>query len=140
MGMNDITERLENLETRIVSIEAKINAGSLPVGTRKPGDGINGFLREKSPKTDLDMVLAVAVYYEHSTGNTLFTAADLTDLIKETKWQQPKNINYAIYKNVEKGYFAEKDKEEGGRKRWCVKYSGEEFVDNNLAAKKEEDG
>jgi len=129
----DIEMRIVDLENRVAALEKELHSGTrTSKSRRRRNPSINEFLREKGPKTAIDMILAVAVYHDRFTGTDSFSANDLLDLIRKAKRKKPKNINDLINKNIVKGYLEEDKVGEDKKKRWYVTNSGMELVDNNF--------
>ena len=131
----DIEKRLDDLENRVVALEkGLISSSSEESKKRRKPPAIREFLNEKTPKTNLDRVLAIAVYHNRfiAPNTDSFSVADLLHLIPRARLKKPRNINDVINKNVIKGYFEEDGKNETGKKKWYVTESGISKVDNNF--------
>lgn len=130
----DIETRVSDLENRITALEKELHsAGGSPLkADKKRGLSINEFLKEKGATTAIDVVLAIAAYYERFGGADSFGANDLLDLIRKAKQKKPANINDLINKNLSKGYFEEDNVGDDGKKRWYVTNSGMVAIDNNF--------
>ena len=133
----DIEKKLEDLENRVVELE-KAFLSSPPSSEenkekRRP-PAIREFLNEKKPKTNLDRILAIAVYHNRfiEPNKDFFNVKDILHLIPKAKLKKPANINDVINKNVVKGYFEEDGKDETSKKKWYVTESGISIVDSNF--------
>lgn len=136
MSINeDIEKKLEDLENRVAALERILVSPSSEENKKKQRPpAIREFLNEKNPKTNLDRILAIAVYHNRfiDPSRDSFNVKDIEDLIPKAKLKKPANINDVINKNVIKGYFEEDGKEETGKKKWYVTGSGISRVDSNF--------
>ncbi|MDE0297594.1 MAG: hypothetical protein OXN17_03095 [Candidatus Poribacteria bacterium] len=131
----DLEARISDLEKRVSVLEKGTHGISPESGGKKRTQSVSEFLREKQvtrATSAANLVLAIAVYCENFRGADAFSVVDLRDLIREAKHKQPANINDCIYRNIPKGYIAEDERGEDGKKRWYVTNSGIELVDNNF--------
>lgn len=133
---NNFKERIENLENRVSALEKALSISSTISGEnekkrRRPA--IKEFLNEKTLKTDVDRILAIAVYHDRFIKpDSCFNKEDISNLVKKAKIKKPSNISDTIYQNARKGYFEEDGKGEDGKKKWYVTGSGISIVDRNF--------
>ena len=137
MTNKDIEKKLEDLENRVTTLEkVLVHSSSSPEESKKKQrpPAIREFLNEKKPKTNLDRILAIAVYHNRfiEPNTDFFNVKNITHLIPKAKLKKPTNINDVINKNVIKGYLEEDGKDEAGNKRWYVTESGISIVDSNF--------
>ncbi len=134
---NNIKERIENLENRVSALEEALSSFSTSSEENKKKQkrpAIREFLNEKTLKSNVNIILAIAVYYDRFIKpESCFNKEDISDLVGKAKVKKPSNIHDSILKNVRKGYIEEDDeKGEDGHKKWRVTQSGISFVDANF--------
>ena len=139
--MNNIKERIEDLENRVSALEKALSSSSSffkenEKGQRPPA--LREFLNEKGSKlSNINMILAIAVYRDRFIRpKSCFNIKDISDLVGRAKLKKQSNINYSVLKNVQKGYVEEDGKGEDGKKKWRVTQSGKSFVNANFKSDK----
>lgn len=125
----ELVTRVTKLEGRVDALEKALGADTSGVG-KKRKVSVNEFLRSKGPKTAVDTVLTLAVYFERYEGDSSFNTSDLMALIRKAKQAKPSNINDLVNRNISKGYLEEEGVGEDGKKRWYVTTSGEDLINN----------
>lgn len=134
---NNIEKRIENLEERVSALEKILHSPSFSEkNNKKKNSNIREFLNGKKPTTDLDRILALAVYHDKFV-KSIFNKKDISDLIKEAKMKKPSNISDTISKNVAKGHFQEDGKGDDRKKQWYVTETGISLVENNFNNEKD---
>jgi len=90
----------------------------------------------KNPKNEMEKTLAVGYYLEKYEGFTSFNAKDLENGFRRAKEKIPRNINYEVIRNIQKGCMMEAEEKKENRKAWYLTNSGIEYVENNFEQEK----
>jgi len=125
----EIRKILEDHEQRINKLETLIQ--SKPEVIKKK-ISIKEFILSKNPKDDVQKTLIIGYYLEKYDNLSSFNAQDLENTFRSAKEQVPKNINYKVIKNIEKGYMMECKDKKDKLKAWNLTSSGERFVENDF--------
>lgn len=125
----EIRKKLAELEERIVKLEGLFKSNPKVVSKEI---SIKEFILQKTPKDDVQKTLAIGYYLEKYDNLPAFNAKDLEDGFSRAKEKTPKNINYKVIKNIEKGYMMESKDKKGNLKAWSLTNSGEKVVENNF--------
>jgi hypothetical protein len=133
--IEDMLPRLEALaggssartETREKSPTAPDAAASKGVSARE-------FIHKLKIKKHTDITLAFGYYLERYSGLEGFTPGDINQCYYDAK-MEPSNTSQTIIQNIRHGYMMEaKSPEAGGRRRYRLTKTGEEFVQEKAAA------
>ncbi|MGB8218370.1 MAG: hypothetical protein WCE94_13810 [Candidatus Methanoperedens sp.] len=128
--MNDeISKILENHERRISQLESLFQ--SKPENVKK-NLSVKEFILSKSPTGDVQKTLVIGYYLEKYDGLLSFNVKDIENAFRAAKETVPDNINYKIFRNIEKGYMMESKEKKDNLKSFTLTSSGERFVENNL--------
>lgn len=127
--VNEITRKLEDHEKRISKLEKLLQTRPAEV---KKKLSIREFMLSKNPKTEMQKTLAIGYYLENYDRLTSFNAKDLESGFRRAKENIPRNINYEIIRNIQKGYMMEAEEKKDKRKAWCLTNSGEKYVESNF--------
>lgn len=130
---SQIRKKLEEHEERISKLEKLFET--------KPKDikkklSIREFILSKNPKSEMQRILAIGYYLEKNEDFTSFNAKDLENGFQGAKESIPRNINYEVIRNIQKGYMMEVKEKKDNRKAWCLTNSGVEYVENNFKQEK----
>lgn len=125
----EIREKLADLEERIGKLEGLFKSNPKVVSKEI---SIKEFILQKTPKDDVQKTLAIGYYLEKYDNLSVFNAKDLEDAFSRAKEKPPKNINYKVIKNIEKGYMMESKDKKDNLKAWSLTNSGEKVVENNF--------
>ncbi len=128
----EMKKRLEEHEKRILQLESLFN--DKPEAVKKK-ISVKEFIISKRPKDDIQKTLAVGYYLEKYEEFSSFNAKDLESCIGTAKESIPKNINYKVIKNIEKGYMAEAKEKKDKLKAWYLTNSGEGHVEDGFGSK-----
>lgn len=94
------------------------------------------FIRQLGLKRHTDIVLGFGYYLEHHSGVKEFTPADINNLYYEAKMESS-NTSQMFISNVRKGFLMEAKLEKGGKRRYTLTRSGEEYIKAKLVKKAE---
>ena len=130
---SEIREKLKDHEERITKLEKLLEKRPEEVKRKL---SIREFMLSKSPKTEKQKTLAIAYYLEKCDNLTSFNAKDLEGGFRRAKEKIPRNVNYEVIKNIQKGHVMEAEDKKDKRKAWCLTSSGEKYVDNNFEQEK----
>lgn len=126
----EIKKKLEEHEKRIFQLESLFHDKP---ETAKKKISVNEFILSKKPNDDIQKTLAIGYYLEKYEGLSSFNAEDLKSSFKTSKVvKAPKNINYKVIKNIEKGYMTESKEKKDKKKAWILTNSGEGYVKNGF--------
>lgn len=125
----EISKILKDHEMRISQLESLFR--SKPESVKK-NLSIKEFILSKSPKYDVQKTLVIGYYLEKYDGLSSFNVKDIENAFRAAKETVPDNINYKIFKNIEKGYMMESKEKKDNLKSWTLTNSGEMFVESNL--------
>ncbi|MCI4357190.1 MAG: hypothetical protein L3K18_08675 [Thermoplasmata archaeon] len=131
----DLTDlRLTALEGRVTALEAKFTVGAAPISpaARAKPESIREFLNKGSPKSAVDIALAVAVWMERNGNVGQITTDDLVEGFGQAKEPLPTNPADLLYQNGRRGYMATSKEKKAGSKAWYVTNTGEKFVDGGF--------
>jgi len=126
-------KQLMEHEERITRLEKLLQ--TKPESIRKKLS-IREFILSKNPKSEMQRTLAIAYYLEKHESLTSFHVKDLESGFRKAKENIPRNINYELIRNVQKGYMMEAEEKKDNRKAWCLTNPGVEYVEDDF--KKEE--
>lgn len=91
------------------------------------------FIRELRLKKHSDIVLAFGYYLETELDKKEFSPADINNLYYEAKMENS-NTSQACINNTRRGFMMEaKGNKKGGRKKYTITRSGEEYVEKKLS-------
>ena len=124
---------LEEHEERISRLEKLFQT--------KPKDikkklSIREFILSKNPKSEMQKTLAIACYLEKYENFASFNVKDLENGFRRAKEKIPRNINYEVIRNIQKGYMMEAKEKKDKKKAWYLTNSGEKHVENNFEQEK----
>ena len=124
----EIAKKFNELENRIVALEAAGRSLIAPTLTSEKGISIKEFLLSKNPKSDIQKTRAVAYYLERFSGFISFTSEEIQNGYRSAKEALPLNVSDNIAKNVGRGYFMEAQEKKNGKKAWTLTNTGEKDV------------
>ena len=127
--VSEIRKILDEHEARISSLEKLLQ--TKPEGIKKKLS-IGEFILSKNPKTKAQKTLAIAYYLEKYDGLTSSNVKDLESGFRRAKEKPPRNVNYEVIRNIQKGYMMEAEETKDNRKAWCLTNSGVRHVNNNF--------
>ena len=110
-------------------IGSHIDEETIPLNSKKVS--IKEFLIEKKPHKDFHKTLAIC-YYIEKNGTESFNAKDIENGFREAKEIIPRNINYHIIQNIQKGYLMEEKEKRDNLKAWTLTNTGERFVESGF--------
>ena len=94
------------------------------------------FIQKLGFKRHTDRVAAFGYYLEHHSGKPEFTPADINNLYYEAK-METSNTSQAIIQNIKRSHLMEaKTEKNSKKKRYTLTQTGEQFIENKLAAAK----
>jgi len=124
-----LKKKLEEHEQRISALEERLRI--IPKKSFKK-ISIKEFIISKKPKDNVQLTLVICYYLENYERQSTFNVKDIEDGFRRAKQQVPKNINYKIIRNIEKGHIMESNEKKNNLKAWVLTVSGEKFVENNF--------
>lgn len=130
-NLDEIIQKLKNHEKRIAHLEKKI-LEEKKVGKIVKKTSICEFLISKNPKGDVNKTLAIGYFLEKYKNLEFFNKNDLEEYFKKAKEKIPTNINYKVYRNIEKGYMMEVKERKDNLKCWCLTNTGIKFCEKNF--------
>jgi len=130
----EVRKILEDHEKRIQKLEKLYE--SKPA-TSKKQISIKEVILSKKPKNDVEKTIVIGYYLENFRNMSSFNAKDLEEGFRKAKEKVPKNINYKVIKNIEKGFMMEAKEKKDKLKAWNLTSTGERFVENELPYKNE---
>ena len=130
---SEIKKKLEEHEERIAELEKLFQT--------KPKDiqkkiSIRKLMLSKNPKNESQRALAVGHYLEKYEEFASFNAKDLENGFRRAKESVPRNINYEVIRNIQKGYMMEAEEKKEKKKAWCLTNSGVKYVENGFEQEK----
>lgn len=131
--ISQIRKKLKEHEKRISRLEELFQTKPERI---KKKLSIREFMLSKNPKTEAQKTLAIAYYLEKHDGLTSSNAKDLESGFRLAKEKLPRNVNYEVIRNIQKGYIMEAEETKDNRKAWCLTNSGVRYVDNNFEQEK----
>ncbi|MFX1504090.1 MAG: hypothetical protein ACFFDH_24230 [Promethearchaeota archaeon] len=120
--LDEFGERIKNIERELTS---NPNVQDKKLSIRE-------FLIEVKPKGEIQKTLAFGYYLEIYQRMKSFNVKDIRNCYNKSKEKAPDNINYNIFKNIERGFLMECDEIKDRLKSWCLTHSGIEFINNNF--------
>lgn len=103
-----------------------------PIASNSPnatkGESIAQFFKKVAPKSDVDRVLGAGYFLEKYKREESFTAAEISETIKNSKKPPPTNPNHSVNQNIKKGLMmaaGEKD----GKRAFVLTSDGEEEIE-----------
>lgn len=129
--IEDIQQKVEELERRIVALEAGNRLQPTSASVKKD-KSLREFLNEKKPSTANDRGLSIAYYYETLKGYDCFNAEDIKGGFREARIPLPKNPNDVVNKNIAKAYMMDAESNKGGKKAWVLTTTGIEAVEKGF--------
>lgn len=111
--ISQIRKKLREHEKRISRLEELFQ--TKPESIKKKLS-IREFMLSKNPKTKAEKTLAIAYYLEKYDGLTSSDAKDLESGFRQTKEKPPRNVNYEVIRNIQKGYMMEAEETKDDRK------------------------
>jgi hypothetical protein len=129
MATEDTIARLNKLEERVERIEKHFVNDDMPAISKPRKLSAKEFLLTKSPKSEVQKVLALAYFLEHQEGIESFNVSDLEATFRSAKEKLPKNLNDAVNKNIARGFMMEAKEKKDSKKAWLLTSTGERFVE-----------
>lgn len=103
-------------------------------GAAAKGRSPSEFIRHLGLKKHSDIVLAFGYYLETELDKKEFSPADINNLYYEAKMENS-NTSQACINNTRRGHMMEaRGTKKGGRKKYTVTRSGEEFIEKKLSS------
>ena len=121
-GMNQLEDRISKLEEILKTQPSKIEKNL----------SIKGLILEKDPQDDIQRTLVIGYYLEKYKGMKSFNKNDIEKGFREGKESVPENINYKVYKNIEKYHMMDAEEKKDGLKAWYLTNTGESIVENGF--------
>jgi len=100
------------------------------------GISLREFIRRLALKKHTDILVAFAYYLEKYAGVAEFTPADIKNCYYEAK-METSNTSQMIIQNVKRGFVMPVKTGGGGRSRYTVTATGEQFIEQKLGINKE---
>ncbi len=128
-----IKNKLKEHEERIKYLEGLIDKKS-----EKPLKklSLREFLDMKQPNDDVKKTLGICYFLEIYEDMELFNKDDIERGFRMAKEKVPGNINYKVFRNIEKGYLMETKDKKNNLKAWTLTNSGIKFSENSFKKKK----
>jgi len=128
-----IKNKLKEHEERIKYLEGLIDKKS-----EKPLKklSLREFLDMKQPNDDVKKTLGICYFLEIYEGMESFNKDDIEEGFRMAKEKVPGNINYKVFRNIEKGYLMETKDKKNNLKAWTLTNSGIGFSENSFKKKK----
>jgi hypothetical protein len=123
-----LLKTLEDHERRIRRLEG--SSAPKPLSFAKPVS-IREFILEKQPKNDVERTLVIGYFLEHDRTLGSFNTKDLAEAFREAKENIPANVNLAVIRNVQKGFFMEAGEKRNGLKAWTLTNGGMSHLEGN---------
>lgn len=131
--VSEIRKKLEDHEGRIARLEKLFQTKHEKI---KKKFSTREFILSKKPKSEMEKTLAVGYYLEKYEGSTSFNVKDLESGFRRAKEKIPRNIDYEVIRNNQKGYMMEAEEKKENRKAWYLTNSGMEYVEHNFEQEK----
>lgn len=131
--VSEIRKKLEDHEGRIARLEKLFQTKHEKI---KKKFSTREFILSKNPKGEMEKTLAVGYYLEKYEGSTSFNVKDLESGFRKAKEKIPRNINYEVIRNIQKGYMMEAEEKKENRKAWFLTNSGVDYVEHNFEQEK----
>lgn len=129
---NDLLERVNRLEARLMAIEEKLNSVSSGGISIHKELSIREFLNLTDHSTQTEKVVLIAYYLENYQSLTSYSIKELTDCFNDAKEPLPTNINSLVNNNIAKGFLKPAKEKEGKLKRFEITNSGIKFVEEKI--------
>lgn len=131
--VSQMKKTLEEHEERIVKLENLLLTKPKEIMKKL---SIREFMLSKNPGSEMQRTLAIAYYLEKYESLTSFNAKDLENGFRRAKEKIPRNINYEVIRNIQKGYMMEAEEKKDNRKAWYLTNAGVECVENGFDKEK----
>ena len=129
METEDTISRLNKLEERVERLEKYFVNESTSAVTKPRKLSAKEFLLTKSPKSEVQKVLALAYFLEHQEGIESFNVSDLEATFRAAREKVPKNLNDAVNKNIARGFMMEAKEKKDLKKTWQLTSTGGRFIE-----------
>lgn len=133
--MEKILARIESLEERVKKIEDSLLDNPEKKITQKQLS-TKEFILSLNLSDEIEKTLAICYFLEVYGKVEKFNVKDIEKGFEKTKEPKPKNTNYKVFKNVEKGHLMELDEKKDNLKAYSLTNTGLQYVENNLSDKK----
>lgn len=131
--MENIENKLSELEKRISVLEATIQHSPNPQNTGKQKDlSIKEFLIQKNAQnvSIVEKTLVICYFLENHLSTNPFNSKDIEDVFRLAKEKPPTNVADMINKNVKKGLLMEDKEKKDNKKAFTLTSTGESYVEN----------
>lgn len=120
--VEELTERLNALESRVESLEEEIHRGEISLGS-----DLRDFVESCAPGTHKERATAIAFYLVHERDLDPFTSEDIEDGYVESRMSLPANPSDVLANSEDRGWLM-RVKSSGNRQQWTITGDGEEAV------------
>ncbi len=137
-----LEENFENILLKIKDHERRISVLEDFIQTnpkKKKKTSIREFLNNTNAKNDVDKSLAMGYFLENYENMNNFNKIDIQRAFLMAKEKSPENINYKLFRNIQKGFLMELDERKNSLKAWTLTNSGITFVEEKLIESRDED-
>lgn len=135
----DMLKRFDPAGTTVPAVAKPPSGRSTAPKGKAPSKGLSPseFIRQLRLKKHSDIVLAFGYYLETELDKKEFTPADINNLYYEAKMENS-NTSQACINNTRRGFMMEaRGNKKGGRKKYTITKSGEDFVEKKLSGSAE---
>jgi hypothetical protein len=132
--LEELKRKIEEHEKRIIELELlfKENTKNL---VKEKHTSIGEFIYEMAPQNDIQKTLVIGYFLEEFESVSPFNVKDLESTFRKAKEPVPRNINFCVYRNIQKRFMMEAG-EKDNRKAWILTKTGIDYVNNNLKRSK----
>jgi hypothetical protein len=130
--MDEMDQRLRDLETRVRAIEKRFEDEGMVSPARGKKQSAREFLLTKKISTETQKALALAYYLEHVEGLESFNVPDLEKAFRAAREKLPANMNDVVNKNIARGFLMGANEKKDSKKTWYLTSTGERVVENNM--------
>lgn len=122
-------ERVQDLEDRVSTLEARFESGEQPV---EDGD-LRTLIKDFDPSTHVERALVIGYHLERHQGQETFTIEDIKTGYRTAKLNDPANMSDVLASAGERGLMR-RDEERDGFQQWMLTLDGEQTVEEGLEA------
>lgn len=124
--MNNIEERVAELENKVQSLEKKLENG-----TDVEIDSLKGFVNRVDPEDHDQTFLAIGYYFENKEGESEFTTKEVEEGYKRAKRKPYSNFS-VLTSRLDKNKLIMEMGEKDGKKSWALTNKGEHKIKDRL--------